>query len=329
MKTFGDNGDDVAYTPVTPCRLVETRGTFAAVYQGNGTPAHTAAPFAPSEIRSYTVQGGNGACLTQLPAALNPAAVQLQVFGMPTTAGSGDLEILPQGAAFGSTATMVYIASIAFNTVSTSARINPANNQISVQVRGGGANLAIDVVGYFRRPGNYIGAHTVTGTGATDGGGRDNVVSGDDATVAGGENNTASGFGATVAGGSGNTASGDYATVAGGLLNKASGDFATVAGGDENTASGDWATVAGGIGNTASGDYSFVAGVAAVAKESGMFVWSDAHLLTFDPVAFRSPGQPKEGPNRDIRQRGDHPYRETVAAAAVIRCYPKGIWCRQ
>ena len=168
-KAFGDSGYDVVYTPVTPCRLVETRGTFAAVYQGNGTPAHTAVPFAPSEIRSYTVQGGNGACLTQLPEALNPAAVQLQVFGMPTTAASGDIEILPQGGSFGSTATMVYIATIAFNTVSTSARINPANNQISVQVRGGGANLAIDVVGYFRRPGNYAGTHTITGVQPTAG----------------------------------------------------------------------------------------------------------------------------------------------------------------
>jgi hypothetical protein len=126
---------------------------------------------------------------------------------MPTTAASGDIEILPQGAAFGSTATMVYIASIAFNTVSTSARINPANNQISVQVRGGGANLAIDVVGYFRRPGNYIGSHTVTGIGATDGGGQNNTVSGQLATVSGG-NTTASVLGRRL-GGASNTASGD------------------------------------------------------------------------------------------------------------------------
>ena len=26
-KALGDLGDDVVYTPVTPCRLVETRGT--------------------------------------------------------------------------------------------------------------------------------------------------------------------------------------------------------------------------------------------------------------------------------------------------------------
>ena len=98
-KALGDSTADVVYTPVTPCRLVETRGTFAAVYQGNGSAAHTPVPFTPNQIRSYTVQGGNGVCLMQLPAGLNPSAVQLQVFGLPTTPASGDLEILPQGRA--------------------------------------------------------------------------------------------------------------------------------------------------------------------------------------------------------------------------------------
>ncbi|HET8875899.1 MAG TPA: hypothetical protein VFO53_06170, partial [Casimicrobiaceae bacterium] len=151
-KALGDAAIDVVYTPVTPCRLVETRGTFAAVYQGNGSASHTPVPFAPNEIRSYTVQGGNGVCLTQLPGGLSPSAVQLQVFGIPTTAASGDIEILPQGATFGSTATMVYVASLNFNTVSTAAKINTSNKQIGVQVRGGGAHLAIDVVGYFAAP---------------------------------------------------------------------------------------------------------------------------------------------------------------------------------
>ena len=57
-KALGDNGADVVYTPVTLCRLVETRGMFAAVYQGNGAPAHTPIPFTPNQIRSYFVQGG-------------------------------------------------------------------------------------------------------------------------------------------------------------------------------------------------------------------------------------------------------------------------------
>jgi hypothetical protein len=144
LKALGDFNQDFGYTPVTPSRLVETRGGIPAVYQGGGG-------FSSGEVRNYTVQGGNGVCLAQLPAGLNPTAVVVQVFGIPINGASGDIEILPQGAAFGSTATEVYVGSVPFNTVSTTARINPNNNQISVQVRGGGAHLAIDVVGYFRR----------------------------------------------------------------------------------------------------------------------------------------------------------------------------------
>ncbi|MFO1305475.1 MAG: hypothetical protein U1F54_17245 [Burkholderiales bacterium] len=86
-KALGDATQDIVYVPVTPCRLVETRGTFPAVYQGGGA-------FTLNEIRTYTLQGGNGVCLTQLPPAVSPGAVQLQVYGIPTTSGSGDIEIL-------------------------------------------------------------------------------------------------------------------------------------------------------------------------------------------------------------------------------------------
>jgi len=144
-KAIGDIGIDLDYVPVVPCRLVETRGTFPAVYQGGGA-------FASNAIRTYTLQGGNGVCLTQLPAGANPGAIQLQVYGIPTTSGSGDIEILPQGSTFGSTATLVYLGNNAFTSSSTTSRVNTTNNQISVQVRGGGAHVAIDVVGYFRSP---------------------------------------------------------------------------------------------------------------------------------------------------------------------------------
>src|SRR5207248_7651734 len=101
--------------------------------------------------------GGNNVCLTQLPAGLNPSAVQLQVFGIPiNSASNGDIEILPQGSTFGSTATLVYLGSNLFTSASTTARINLSNNQIGVQVRGGGANVAIDVAGYFKAPSGTV-----------------------------------------------------------------------------------------------------------------------------------------------------------------------------
>jgi Chaperone of endosialidase len=283
-KAIGDGGDDVVYTPVTPCRLVETRGTFAAVYQGDGTPSHTADPFSVNEVRTYTVQGGNSVCLTQLPGSLDPVAVQLQVFGMPTTGASGDIEILPQGATFGSTATEVFIGSIAFNTVSTTVKINTDNNQISVKVTGGKANLAMDVVGYFKVPGSYGGTQTITGVDATVSGGFTQIASGDYSSIGGGLYNSATGAGSVVAGGDSNIAAGIDSVVSGGWGNVATGFRSTVSGGLTNTASGDFSTIPGGLSNQAIGNNSFAAGHFANATSQGEFVWSDRSTDTaFDP----------------------------------------------
>ncbi|MFO1305471.1 MAG: tail fiber domain-containing protein [Burkholderiales bacterium] len=161
-KALGDADKDVVYVPVTPCRLVETRGTFAAVYQGGGA-------FAPNEIRTYTLQGGNGVCLVQLPPSVTPSAVQMQVYGIPTTTGSGDIEILPQGSAFGSSASLVYLGNNAFTSSAVTTLANLGSKQISVQVRGGGAHVAIDVVGYFRTPAGGFVTSVATGAGLTGG----------------------------------------------------------------------------------------------------------------------------------------------------------------
>jgi len=143
-KALGDAADDIVYTPITPCRLVDTRGSYPAVYQGAGA-------FSSGEIRTYTVAGGNGVCATQLPVGLNPSAIQVQVFGIPINGGSsGDIEVLAEGKTFGASATLVYLGNVLFTSASTIAQVNLANNRIGVQVRGGGAHVAIDVVGYFK-----------------------------------------------------------------------------------------------------------------------------------------------------------------------------------
>jgi hypothetical protein len=294
VKALGDSADDVVYTPVTPCRLVETRGTFAAVYQGGGA-------FSGGETRNYTAEGGNGVCLTQLPAGLNPSALQLQVFGIPINSGSsGDIEILPQGSSFGSTATEVYVGNVAFNSVSTTAKINQANNQIGVQVRGGGADVAIDVVGYFKRPGNYGGIHVITGLFATDSGGFQNRAEGAYSTVAGGDGNSASGGASyntvgggvsnnagasysTVAGGNFSSATGPSSTIGGGNTNRAGGAFSTIAGGNNNTASGSYSAIGGGRDNIAQGDYSVAAGRRAHASTTGSFIFADSQNFDFGP----------------------------------------------
>ena len=157
-KALGDVTDDTVYTPVTPCRLVETRNAFQAVY-------HAAGPFSPNEIRTYVIQSGNGVCTSQLPPGLHPSAVQLQVFGIPANGVSGDIEILPEGGTFGSTATLVFLNNNLFTSASTTATVNPANHEIAVQVRTGSADVAIDLVGYFAPPNGGFVASVNAGTG--------------------------------------------------------------------------------------------------------------------------------------------------------------------
>ena len=172
-KALGDLDKDLVYVPVTPCRLVDTRNTYPAVYQNAG-------PFTTSEVRTYTLEGGNGVCLTQLPSGLQPGAVQMQVYAIPVPGANGDVEVLPQGGTFGSTATLVYLANNAFTSSSTTSRVNIINNQIDVQVRGGGANLAMDVVGYFQLVPAVAGPTGPTGptgaTGATGASGADGAT---------------------------------------------------------------------------------------------------------------------------------------------------------
>lgn len=150
QKFLGDITGDFSYTPIAPCRLVETRHSFPAVYWGDGTPAHNDFPFSPGEVRNYTIQGNTDQCGSQLPSGLNPTAVAITVFGIPFNGGSGDIEIVAQGTQFGSTSTQVFNANT-FTTSSTIAQVNQTNHQISLKVRNGGTHVAIDVVGYFKQ----------------------------------------------------------------------------------------------------------------------------------------------------------------------------------
>ena len=105
-KALGDVDQDVVYAPGDAVPAGGDAGHISRRCTRAG------GPFTTDQVRTYTLQGGNGVCLTQLPASLTPSAIQLQVFGIPTTAASGDIEILPQAGTFGSTATMVYLGNV-------------------------------------------------------------------------------------------------------------------------------------------------------------------------------------------------------------------------
>jgi Chaperone of endosialidase len=293
-KAAGEPERDSVYTPIVPCRLLDTRGVFSPVYAGGA--------YAPAEVRTYQTTGVCG-----VPAGAIGALIQITTI-LPSA--QGDIELLPQGATFGNTVAMVFQASV-YSSVSLATRLNATNGQFSTQMRGPGGNVAMDITGYFMAPnrdGNGLrvfqtsGAgsvypdapNTVNGSAANNittpagapnpvqgasvvGGGYsgngctppsggvptyhcDNRVSGSFAIVGGGFANEASAFAASIFGGQSNLASAQNSAVLAGQFNRATQQNSVIVGGQNGLASGFRSIVVGGDQNISSGDGSVVSG---------------------------------------------------------------------
>jgi hypothetical protein len=143
-KTVGDAEADVVYTPVTPCRFLDTRGL--------NSPVNAGGAFTSGQIRPYQV---TGACNVPVGAS----AVVTQIIMIQPSA-AGDIEVLPQGGTFGGTVAMVFQANV-FSSVSLIAKLNVANGQFATQIRGPGGHVAMDILGYYKAP-NAINGSLLT-----------------------------------------------------------------------------------------------------------------------------------------------------------------------
>jgi Chaperone of endosialidase len=252
-KSLGDTTDDLVYTPVVPCRIVDTRLGAGGVFL-----PQTQRDWLGYSPGGFASQGGSA---TNCGIPVRPVAVMMNTTLANTVGGPEFFTLWP------------------FNqTRPTASTVNwwgpaqqPANAEIVPLCTGsctadfsayasGQTHAIIDVLGYFNRPTNYGGTQTISGLYATDSGGFGNTSANDDSTVGGGLSNNATGVVSTVAGGDHNTASGLWSTVGGG---------------EGNNASNDSSTVPGGQGNVASGVGSFAAGISANATHNGSFVWGD------------------------------------------------------
>jgi Chaperone of endosialidase len=248
IKAIGDVADDLVYTPVSPCRLFDSRVAQGGlgVLNPNVRRTYGAASPVPN-------QGGPGGCA--VPAE---AAVALIQIGSLTPAGNGYLQGGPQGVANFPNALLLYQPGDQYGT-SVAMPLNLTNARFDLQVQFAATDLYGDLLGYFQRPKNYGGTHVITGLYATDSGGFSNTATGDYATVAGGDTNTASEQGSAVGGGGMNQANRAYSTIAGGL---------------GNSTAGSYSTIPGGYSNTANGDFSFAAGYSAFADTASCVVFS-------------------------------------------------------
>ena len=127
----------LVYTPITPCRIVDTRVTGG--------------PFAAKETRTYSTNGaaaqGGGACTVYsgtIPTALS-LNVTVDATSLGNPAQTGFLSLLPVAGAGTSWMNFVGGQTVANAGV---ASINPADGSFAIKTQNP-ANVVVDVFGYF------------------------------------------------------------------------------------------------------------------------------------------------------------------------------------
>jgi hypothetical protein len=138
FNSCGAAEEVLIYTPVTPCRIVDTR------LAGGAIP--------PGGIRSYNVrgavasQGGNpSACPSPKG---EPRAVHINVAAVPL--GNGNIRAFPSGSASPTASLVNYRAGV--QNVANSGTIKTCFNctrDINIQSNFGTAHVVIDVLGYY------------------------------------------------------------------------------------------------------------------------------------------------------------------------------------
>jgi hypothetical protein len=280
-KALGDSNDDLVYTPVVPCRILDTRNGTVPPYNAQ-LIGGIAFPVA-ANLANFGPQGGS-ASNCGLPASFSAVMVTFTVLN-------------PNFDAFMAASNTSNFATLTQSVVMDFSANRGLANTATVPVDGTekfylGLPAAVtthviaDIAGYFKRAVNSsTGAFEVALNGSLAlqivpdpdspiviaGSNANAVTSGASGAAIGGGGKTgteALSYGCGSSQNCANRVTDAFGTIGGGVANQAGDNagtaidrgFATVGGGIGNTASGIAATVSGGIANTASESYATVVG---------------------------------------------------------------------
>jgi hypothetical protein len=290
-KALGDPAADLLYSPLTPCRIADTRAAVGALV------ANTTRTLLGYHASTFASQGGTA---TSCGIPNGVAALAMNVYAVnPSNLGFIKLWASNQGEP--AVSTVNYQPPTVAIATGAIVPVNATDSNKFNARSPAGVHLVVDVVGYFRSAtapgaGLRIERHPTLDTVNTVNGSSMNAVVGGvrGATIAGGglpigdpdpgfsfsgPNVVSDAYG-TVGGGYGNRA-GDslgtvvdaaFATIGGGRNNSASGHTSTIAGGFNNVAGAALSSITGGTYNVASGYSAFIGG--GIDNEAGGFASS-------------------------------------------------------
>jgi hypothetical protein len=143
-KALGDSVRDLVYTPVSPCRIVDTRTTSAGAIPANSSRSFLALS------GNYTAQGGSGSGCG-LAAASLVGAVAINVTSV-TPSGPGYATVFPYNNTQPMTSSINYSTGSIVNNTIVTAIPNPLNSSDFTIYTFAQSHFVVDIVGYFSAP---------------------------------------------------------------------------------------------------------------------------------------------------------------------------------
>ncbi|MBL8262393.1 MAG: hypothetical protein JNM58_08210 [Xanthomonadaceae bacterium] len=143
MKALGSLGSDLTYTPITPCRIVDTR------VAGGVIAANSTRSFKAINSANFTAQGGSATNCGTL--GINASGVVINITAV-TPSIAGYATVYPFGAAQPLAASVNYTAGAIVNNAITTAIPNPLQSSDFTVFTFAQAHYVIDIVGYFAPP---------------------------------------------------------------------------------------------------------------------------------------------------------------------------------
>lgn len=141
---IGSDSNDLVFTPVTPCRIMDTR--FQTVPARIGPDAGVQRTVVGS---NYSAQGGV-ASSCGIPST-GPAGIAINV-ATTNQSGTGSLRIIPTGAGNPPTAIMNYSPIQNISNAAVVAAAPGAGNNIFIYSASAAVDVIIDIMGYFTSP---------------------------------------------------------------------------------------------------------------------------------------------------------------------------------
>ena len=144
---LGDVGDDLVYTPVTPCRIIDTRGGIAP-YTGVIGPNKGNWFYVTGS--TYANQGGfAGSC--GIPSSPKPAAVAINITSTGQ-AGSGNLRAIQTGGGTPNVSLVNYVVGVNIANAAIVTSYQGTGEEFYIYSANSTSHVVVDILGYFSGP---------------------------------------------------------------------------------------------------------------------------------------------------------------------------------